>query len=135
MAYRIYRCARLLRSHFQALAASNGIELSQEQWFILNRLAQHGSLSQVDLGDHFLDDRPNIARLVATLESKGMVQRGADANDRRKYSVTLTAEGRRLHDSFAALVPTARTQSVAGIAKSDLAIAMRVLSTIEENIE
>ena len=135
LAYRIYRCARLLRSHFHALAASQGLELSQEQWFILNRLVFDDGLAQGQLGDAVLDDRPNVARLVGTLEARGLVRREADPNDGRRYRVLLTSDGRRLHDQFAALVPGARAATLEGVSKDDVATAMRVLSSLESNLE
>jgi MarR family transcriptional regulator, transcriptional regulator for hemolysin len=135
LAYRVYRCARLLRKHFHQLALAQGIELSQEQWFILNRLVQEDGLAQVQLGDAVLDDRPNVARLVASLEARALVRRDADASDGRKWAVRLTADGRRLHDRFANLVPAARTATLKGVNKESLAIAMQVLAQLELNIE
>jgi MarR family transcriptional regulator, transcriptional regulator for hemolysin len=133
-AYRIYRCSRRLRMHFRALAEQAGVELSQEQWFILNRLAHEDGLAQGALGDAVLDDRPNLARHLASLEDRKLVRREADAQDGRKYSVRLTAEGRRLHDRFAAVVPQARAQLTRGLTKEELATALRVLSRLEDNI-
>jgi MarR family transcriptional regulator, transcriptional regulator for hemolysin len=135
LAYRIYRCARLLRQHFHQLAVAQGIELSQEQWFILNRLVHEDGLAQGQLGDAVLDDRPNVARLVASLEARNLVRRDADASDGRKWVVRLTAEGRSLHDRFANLVPTARTATLKGVNKESLAAAMQVLAQLESNIE
>jgi DNA-binding MarR family transcriptional regulator len=135
LAYRVYRCARLLRKHFHQLGASQGIELSQEQWFVLNRLMHEDRVAQGQLGDATLDDRPNIARLVASLEVRGLVRREADALDGRKHAVSITPTGRRLHDRFAALVPAARVATLKGVPKDELAIAMRVLAQLESNLE
>jgi MarR family transcriptional regulator, transcriptional regulator for hemolysin len=135
LAYRVYRCARRLRMHFRKLAEQAGIDLSQEQWFILHRLAHEDGLAQGALGDAVLDDRPNLARHLASLEERKLVRREADALDGRKYCVRLTAEGRRLHDRFAATVPQARSQLTHGLTKDELATAMRVLSRLEDNVQ
>jgi MarR family transcriptional regulator, transcriptional regulator for hemolysin len=134
-AYRVYRCARRLRMHFRTLAEQAGVDLSQEQWFILNRLVHEDGLAQGALGDAVLDDRPNLARHLASLEERKLVRREADAHDGRKYCVRITAEGRRLHDRFAATVPQARSQLTRGLTKDELATAMRVLSRLEDNIQ
>jgi MarR family transcriptional regulator, transcriptional regulator for hemolysin len=134
-AYRIYRCSRRLRMHFRAVAEQAGVDLSQEQWFILSRLVHEDGLAQGALGDAVLDDRPNLARHLASLEARKLVRREADALDGRKYCVRLTAEGRRLHDRFAATVPQARVQLTRGLTKDDLATAIRVLSRLEDNIQ
>jgi MarR family transcriptional regulator, transcriptional regulator for hemolysin len=134
-AYRVYRCGRRLRMHFRSLAEQAGVDLSQEQWFILNRLVHEDGLAQGALGDAVLDDRPNLARHLAALEGRKLVRREADALDGRKYCVRLTAEGRRLHDRFAAIVPQARAQLTRGMTKDELATAMRVLARLEDNIQ
>jgi MarR family transcriptional regulator, transcriptional regulator for hemolysin len=135
LAYRIYRCARLLRGYFRSMAASLGVELSQEQWFVLNRLSHQDGLAQGQLGDALLDDRPNMARLIASMESRGLLRRASDPADARKYSVFITAEGRRVHDLFNALVPGARTSVLQGIAAADAAAVTRGLARIESNLE
>jgi MarR family transcriptional regulator, organic hydroperoxide resistance regulator len=135
LAYRIYRCARLLRKHFHQLGAAAGIELSQEHWFILNRLMHEDGVAQGQLGDATLDDRGNIARLLASLEVRGLVKRETDALDGRKHAVSITPKGRRLHDDFAALVPAARVATTKGILKEELVITMRVLSQLESNLD
>ncbi len=135
LAYRIYRCARLLRSHFHGLTNSQGLELSQEQWFILNRLVHEDGLAQVQLGDAVLDDRPNVTRLVASLVARGLVHREIDPADARRQRVFITPEGRLLHDRFAALVPGARAATLEGVSKEDLAATLRVLACLESNME
>ncbi len=135
LAYRIYRSARLLRGHFRELALKAGVELSQEQWFVLNRLSHEDGLAQGQLGDAVLDDRPNMARLIAAMEQRGWVTRTDDPTDARKHLVYLTPEGRRVHDIFDAGVPQARTRVLAGISEEDAALVARVLSRIEFNLE
>jgi MarR family transcriptional regulator, transcriptional regulator for hemolysin len=134
-AYRVYRCSRRLRMHFRSLAQHAGVDLSQEQWFILNRLVHEDGLSQGALGDAVLDDRPNLARHLTALEARKLVRREADALDGRKYSVRITTEGRRLHDRFTDMIPRARTRLTHGLSREELEVAVRVLSRIEDNIQ
>lgn len=134
LSYRIYRTARLLRVHFHQLASAQGLTLSQEQWFILNRLRRDSGLTQVELSDAATDDRPNVTRLVAALEASGLVTREADADDARKQRVYLTALGCEVHDRFAALVPQARRAILKGVSAEDLATTLRVLSQLESNL-
>jgi MarR family transcriptional regulator, transcriptional regulator for hemolysin len=135
LAYRVYRCGRLLRGYFRGMAASLGLELSQEQWFVLNRLSHEDGLAQGQLGDAVLDDRPNMARLIASMQARGLVRRQGDATDARKVRVHITAEGRRVHDAFNALVPAARASVMEGIAADDAATVARVLARLESNLE
>lgn len=134
IAYRIQRSARMLRKHFLELAARRGIEISPEQWFILNKLNWEDELTQVELSDAIFSDRPNVTRMVAALEAKGLVRRRADAGDGRKIRVALTVAGRAVHDAFAAAVPGARATLLRGIAEADLRTAARVLEQLDANL-
>jgi DNA-binding MarR family transcriptional regulator len=133
IAYRIHRTARVLRKQFHDLAAAAGVELTQEQWFVLNKLMHNDGVSQGELVDDLFGDRPNISRMIVTLEARGDVVRRADPCDARKLRVHLTASGRRAHDAFSALVPVARKRITSGISAADLEVARRVLAQIEAN--
>jgi DNA-binding MarR family transcriptional regulator len=135
LAFRVYRCSRLLRAYFRNQAASVGVDMSQEQWFVLNRLAHEDGLAQGQLGDTTLDDRPNMARLIASMEARGLLRRAADPQDARRYRVHITTEGRHVHDLFNAQVPQARASAMAGVSTADAAVAARVLARIESNLE
>lgn len=134
LAYHVYRSARLLRRQFAAMGAAEGIDLTQEQWFVLNKLVLEDGRSQVELCEDIFADRPNLTRILATMERRELVRRTPDPDDGRRILVFLTSEGRRLHDGFAQLVPRVRRQIFRGVTKRDLEVAMRVLATIEENI-
>jgi DNA-binding MarR family transcriptional regulator len=134
LAYHVYRSARLLRRHFLSMATSLDMELTQEQWFVLNKLVLEDGRSQVDLGEEIFADRPNLTRILTTMERRGLVRRRPDEEDGRRIRVFLTADGRRHHDEFAAIVPKARSQLFAGITKEDLETAIRVLARLESNL-
>ncbi|MCP4574129.1 MAG: MarR family transcriptional regulator [bacterium] len=55
-------------------------------------------LSQKDLSARLLVDKSNITGLIDRLEKAGLIARNAVPGDRRRYHITLTAEGRRRID-------------------------------------
>jgi DNA-binding MarR family transcriptional regulator len=133
LAYVIYRTARLLRWHFVGIAAARGTDLTQEQWFVLNKLRRQPGVSQTELGESLFADRPNMTRMLAAMERRGWIRRAADPEDGRRTLVHLTAAGRNAHDLFAAGVEAERARLFAGIPEGDLAVARRVLEKIERN--
>lgn len=135
LAYRIQRTARLLRKHFLDLARRGGLDLTPEQWFILNKLSHEDGQSQVELGEAIFADRPNVSRMLNALESSGLVRRGASGDDGRRLVVSLTSQGRKVHDRFAALVPSARERVFEGITAEDVRTVERVLAKLEKNLE
>src|SRR5262245_58527440 len=134
LAYRIHRCARLLRKHFLTLGARDGFDLTPEQWFVLNKLAWDDGLSQVELGDAIFADRPNMTRIVQSLENKSLVRREGDPEDQRRQRVYLTTRGRKEHDRFAANVPATRELVFRGLNEDEIRTVERALALIEQNL-
>lgn len=134
VAYRTYRVARVLRRHLGGLASSNGIDLTSEQWFVLNRLRRTDGRSQTELSDSLFSDRPNMTRMLAKMEARGLLARRPDVDDKRRMVVSLTAEGRALHDEFAAVVRDARHAIFGGFAEADLERLMALLDAFEKAI-
>jgi MarR family transcriptional regulator, lower aerobic nicotinate degradation pathway regulator len=62
---------------------------------VLVALAQHGSLSQTELGRIAELDRSDVVASVNDLSGGQLVKRSVDTRDRRRNSVSLTARGRR----------------------------------------
>lgn len=67
--------------------------MSESHYNVLRILNGAGrSLSQVEISRKLLYSRSNITKLVDCLEKKGLVRR-AKSEDRRKYLVSVTAQG------------------------------------------
>lgn len=133
VAYVIYRVSRLLRKHFVALASEHNIDLTPEQWFILNKLRLGDGQSQAELCEA-LGDRPNMTRILATMAGKGLVVRGQDPVDGRKSRVYLTRAGRQIHDGFARVVDQDRSKIFRGLSEAEIQQTMRVLALLEHNM-
>jgi MarR family 2-MHQ and catechol resistance regulon transcriptional repressor len=72
-------------------------DLSPSQFNVLNLLQFNpDGLSQTDLSRQLIMHRSNLTGLVDRLEKRGLVARREVAEDRRAYSVVLTAAGARM---------------------------------------
>ncbi len=132
--YRLWRAARAQRRHFLRLAARHGIDLTPEQWFVLNKLRQEDGRNPSALADAIFADRPNITRLLRGLERKGLVARRPDPDDGRRQRMHITVEGVALHDRFAAIVPQTRAAVFAGIDDDLMDALHRGLARLEANL-
>jgi DNA-binding MarR family transcriptional regulator len=65
---------------------------------ILAVLAEHGSMSQRELGDLLRVNRSVMVKLVDEVEGLGWVVRERNAHDRRSYALAATAKGRDVLD-------------------------------------
>jgi DNA-binding MarR family transcriptional regulator len=83
----------------RALQAEHGI--SGSEFAVLEQLADtrpDHSLRMHDLGEHAHVSQSALSRLVARLESDGLVERKMCVEDRRSVWVRLTQKGRRRYD-------------------------------------
>lgn len=120
--------------HFTRFAERAGYDVTQEQWLILNKLAQNPGVSQLGLADSLIHDKPNITRILAGLEKKRLVRRVVDKDDRRVMRVSLTAQGQKLHEDFSMHVTAERDRVHAGLSDKDFANLMHIVNTLEKNI-
>jgi len=62
----------------------------------LRSVAKHGPLTFGDLAERLGLDRTTVSRLAASLQEQGLIAREADAHDKRKAWLELTAAGSTL---------------------------------------
>jgi len=99
----VARTARRLRQE-----AGGG--LSPTLTAALASIDNHGPLTPSELADRERIKRPTATRLIASLESSGLVARTSDPSDRRSSLIATTAEGRDL-------IRTLRTRKDAYLAR------------------
>jgi DNA-binding MarR family transcriptional regulator len=87
-----------LRDDFTAKVAECSLSLSQGK--LVRELAQPQSQRELARRLHY--DPSNITALADSLESRGLIERRADASDRRFRLLALTPEGERLRLSLEA---------------------------------
>jgi MarR family transcriptional regulator, transcriptional regulator for hemolysin len=135
VAFRMYRSSRLVRHLHYMTFQQSGFDLTPEQWFILNKLAVRSPQSQTELGESIMDDRPNMTRILLTLEKKGWISRRTDEKDRRKSEVQLTDEGSHVLDACLPAAVRARDQLRNAISDEEMLVFWRVLDKLDHNIE
>ncbi len=77
----LHDVARFLRVRSDQLARTRG--MTRAQWVILARLARQDGISQNELASICEVEPITIGRLIDRLEAHGLVERRADAKDRR----------------------------------------------------
>lgn len=133
-AWLIQRTARLLRVLFLRLVQEEGgLDITPEMWTVLSRLVARDGQYQSQLAAATYRDRPNMSRILAGMELRGLVVRRPDPDDRRKMRIHLTPEARELVAEVAPLATRTRDQLYDGLKKKELKALRRALRTIESN--
>jgi DNA-binding MarR family transcriptional regulator len=120
----VTRLARRLRQE-------SGTGHSPSQLSALAVIDNHGPLTLGALADHERVAPPSITKVVAKLEAEGLVERTADASDRRVTYVSTSAAGRELIAESRRRKTTWLTARVAGLSEDELARLAAALDVLD----
>ena len=122
--------ARRLQKNFK----QSGIDITIEQWSVLNQLWKEDGRSQQQLCDSTFRDKPSITRLVDNLEKAKLVKRVAAKNDRRINLIFLTKEAENLQDLTMNVANQTLNEALVGVKQDDLEVAKEVLQKVYDNL-
>jgi MarR family transcriptional regulator, 2-MHQ and catechol-resistance regulon repressor len=91
---KLMRAAGAVRGRLGEDLAGRG--LTENQFGVLEMLLHLGPRHQQEISRKLFTTGANISLIVEQLVRRGLVERRRDADDRRRVSVRLTAQGRRL---------------------------------------
>lgn len=110
--------------------------LAPEQNFIMLVLWNHqNGISQNEIAELLNKDKTNIARMIVTLEKKGLIKRKVNGIDRRSYDVFLTDKGHELRSTIIPITLEANEQIIKGLTAEELEEVKRILTKIMDNVK
>lgn len=96
----LYRASHAQRQLMHPFMASIGLGTGQPK--LLSYLDEHGPSAPRDLAEYYELDPAGVSRMLDTLAKRGLVTIAPAEGDRRSKVVSLTAEGKRVSQSWAA---------------------------------
>jgi Transcriptional regulators len=115
--------------------ASEGIEITTEQWSVLACLWQKDKVTQQALCKLTAKDKPSMTRLIDKLEKRNLVTRVSDQTDRRINLIHLTESGRLLEQKATELVQSIAAKALNDITEDELNTSRVVLKKIMANLK
>lgn len=115
---KLKRSTESISSYVHAILSD--FELSESQFGILEAIHHLGPLCQKDLATKILKTTANITLTIDKLEKRGLVTREKNPEDRRYYSICLTAEGQNLIATVFPLVKERITNVMTALNISEL---------------
>jgi DNA-binding MarR family transcriptional regulator len=113
--------------------ARYGIGIGEFQ--LLRALYHIDGLTQTELSDEVEVEHGALTRLFHSMEATGFIRRERDADDFRKRHVFLTARGKALRAPLLKAAESINAAACSGISSADVAITLRVLDRIVENLD
>jgi DNA-binding MarR family transcriptional regulator len=128
----IYRTALAMRAALQRVLKEQKFDITPEQYGILSLLREEEGLSQKEIGNVLFKDKPNISRMLDALERKRLILR--QPSDRRRFSIFLTDEGKKLAEEILPLRLQLTEQALSGLLTREIETLENLLNKIYENV-
>lgn len=132
--YLINMTALLLKRELSSVIKNHNIDVTPDQWAILNRLNENSGLTQKEVARLTFKDNANITRMVDKLEKKGLVIRQSDPNDRRSWHLSITKKGIEIRDLVEPLAVDILNRISEGISKVEMESYNNISKKIINNL-
>lgn len=133
--YLLERTTRVIKLRFHQAFKKNGLDLTPEQWVILEQLHEKGSQTQASLAAGSFKDAPTVSRILNILVQNGFIERKSVAEDKRKYDVTLTSAGEEIVQRAQVIANSLRQQGWEHLTEAEYAEYVRITNQIFKNFE
>jgi DNA-binding MarR family transcriptional regulator len=111
------------------------LEITRSQAWLMAYVSRGDGQTQSDLAAQMSLGKVAIGGLIDRLEKTGMIERRAEATDRRVKRIYLTDKGRKVIRSMRKLTMEANKEILAGISMKQIKQAAAVLARIKKNTE
>ena len=123
-----------LKKYLAEVFRKNGVNLTAEQYLVMDTLWNEGTLTQQAIAYIIQKDKNSVTQFIDNLEKKGLVTRSIAKEDRRVNNIVVTAEGMALKDSTKQLAIDTMNEALKGIPEADLQTFVEVLKKVCGNI-
>jgi len=129
------RLSRVVLRRLNADFSAQGLEITAEHYSLLVQLWEHNGLSQGALAERSARDKTTMARLAATLDERGLIERRPSPHDGRERLLFLTATGKKLMDRATELAQEILADAQRGIDAEELKRCRDVLRRACANLQ
>lgn len=130
----IHRLMHSFRNRQYRLVQESGIDLTHMQHKVLSYFARHPQSTLSDCVSHSGRDKAQIARLIAEVRAKGLIDAEPDQFDKRVTRLSLTAAGTNIHSSLLQIEKQLSDLSVQGLSEEECNVLLSLLGKIKNNI-
>jgi DNA-binding MarR family transcriptional regulator len=131
--YLLERASRKVKLSFSQAFTQLGLDITPEQWVILENLYFNNGLSQTELAEKIFKNTPTISRILDLLGKKGLTERKRFENDRRRHRIFLTPAGKKVVEKAQPVVQELREQGWDKLSEEDYQHLDRILNQIFDN--
>ncbi len=124
-----------LIKYFAKELSRNDINLTPEQYLVMDILWEAEVMSQQAIADIIQKDKNSVTKFIDSLEKKGLVYRQVNKTDRRVNNIVVSEEGMKLKVKTTEVAIGMMRNVLKNIKEEDLMALDKVMNQIKENID
>ncbi len=124
-----------LIKYFAKELSRNDINLTPEQYLVMDILWDAEVMSQQAIADIIQKDKNSVTKFIDSLEKKGLVYRQVNKADRRVNNIVVSEEGMKLKARTTEVAIGMMRNVLNNIKEEDLIALDKVMNQIKENID
>ena len=132
LGFLLHEVARLLRKRFEQRARDQG--LTRSQWQTIAYLAKQEGVRQTALAEMLEIEPMTLVRILDRLETRGLIERRQDPEDRRAWRLYLKDAARPLLLAMQPLGEATRAEALAGVPDTDRDRLIEILTLMKTNL-
>ena len=123
-----------LKQYTAAMLKKQNVDLTPEQFLLIDLLWNQGPLSQQEIADQMHKDKNSITKLVDAIEKKGFVKRSQNPSDRRSNTIIPTELAESLKDDSKSKGISILDKMLGGISEEELNSFLATLDKLCANM-
>lgn len=133
-AFILERTAKRMKQFFQQELARADVEITIDQWIILQELDREDGQSQLALARSCFKDAPTVTRIIDLLVKKNLLERRADEKDRRRFKIVLTNAGKAKIKEVLPIIRQSRAKAWCCLDEKEMNGLVSSLNKVFENL-
>jgi DNA-binding MarR family transcriptional regulator len=110
-------------------------DLTMPAWRSLAVIARYQPLTAKQLASLTSSDAFKVARAIELLVRRGLIRRDVDTEDRRRASLSLTPEGRKIYKDIERFTIRVERELTAAFDQNELAMLHQSLDKLDQQLE
>jgi MarR family transcriptional regulator, organic hydroperoxide resistance regulator len=132
LGYKISITNAAMRGKFNRTISAQGLNVSSEQWGVMNIIKTFPGLTQKELAAKLYKDKTNLTRMIDVLERDGYLERKEDKKDRRIFRIFITGSGEELINKIIPIAESVNRQSSSGLSNEELSQLKSLLKKVQD---
>ena len=131
--YTLEKSIKKYRQFAQNKIDKNGFDITIDQWLVLKTIQENDEISQQKIAEMVFKDLASVTRIIELLVKKNYLTRNINEQDRRRFKLDITNDGKKVIEDIYPLVISNRKQALNDISTDEIVKLKHQLEKIINN--